>query len=168
MELAESPWTLPPGAVTTQPYELRAGFTAQLWRPSAGEPHLPAWYEPLAALCRRTGTGSIWRPFLEDCRFVGRVEPKGGPVLWLYVHEGSGGEVLVDIDGVAHLPRADRRRKLGYRFEAVTSRAAAFQLGLHRLGDGFSARTPTRVVSWHPEPTEEHGAGARVLAFRRR
>lgn len=114
MSLAESPWTLPPAAAT-RPHRLRSGQVVQLWSPRAGEPHLRAWYEPAA----RSGRA------VDDLRFLGRVERGLEPALWLYRHDGSGDELLVDVAGVAHQAADDSRRRAGFRFEAVGAPAAA-------------------------------------------
>ena len=139
MELAESPWTLPVAAVTTRPHRLRGGCTVQLWQPADGETHLAAWYLPLAALCRDLWPGA-GDELVQRSWFLGRVEHRDGPVLWLYVHQPSGVEVLVDVDGVAHAPVADRRRRAGFRFDPLTPRRAVLALPALDPADGDGAR----------------------------
>jgi hypothetical protein len=112
MSLAATPWTLPP-ATATQPYTLRSGHVVQIWAPRPGEAHLPAWYEP-AIRNRRDA---------DQLRFLGRIERGLLPALWLYVDEGDGDELLVDVDGVAHTAHDDLRRRVGHRFDRVDDRS---------------------------------------------
>lgn len=162
MNALDSPWTLPGSVAATRPYVLQTGHEVQLWCPGPAETHLRGWYDPAAALCGAVRATSIWRLHLEDCEFVGRVHPRGEPTLWLYRHARAGGEILVDIAGQAWLPHDDRRRKLGYRFEPIPARSAAFRLGLHLLDDDDASDPGVQSEPWD-------GADiATVLPFRRR
>lgn len=168
VRVIQSPWTLPHAAASTHPFQLRSGHTVQLWCPASCDPHLWAWYEPAAALCRSIRSESEWQLRLEDCHFVGRVQASGAPALWLYRHGPGDGEVLVDLHGQPYVPRDDRRRKFGYRFEPITARRAAIELGLHAIDEAH----PTSEERWPAAVVDAVASGGQrggtVIPFRRR
>jgi hypothetical protein len=114
------------------------------WHPAQGEPELMSWWRPLlAASCRARLERVFWPIHVEEFVLGGRVDRNSKPSVWVYVHQRSDGEVLVDDDGRTYeFVRYRSGRALG-RFKEISVRSAVWR-----------ARLPDIVEPiWYEEPS---------------
>ncbi len=118
---------------------------ARLRRPS--EPPEPTNFDALKSLARRSAPHSSGRKIqVEDFDHIGCIDASGAvPPLWLYFHHRGGDagrrDLVVDAAGQTWWPKADRRRKAGFRWEPIGDLHALLLAGVE---------SPKRGVSWAP------------------
>ncbi len=118
---------------------------ARLRRPS--EPSEPSSFDALMSLARRPAPRRVGlEVHVEDFDHLGCSDANGAvPPLWLYVHQGGCApgrrQLVVDADGQAWWPQADRRRKAGFRWERIGELRALLLAGVE---------SPERVASGAP------------------
>lgn len=106
-------------------------------------------YEPLFALARRLrATCSPWEIHADECTYIGRIDPyRGVPELWLYRYDPESrrgfDDLVLDGDGRGWVPKADRRRKAGFRWVPVDDRAAVIRVGVR-----YAQREPSAPSAW--------------------
>lgn len=95
-----------------------------------------SYYEPLVALVRRLRARcSPFELHVDECTYVGRIDAQRGvPELWLFRYDPEArrgfDELVLDGDGRGWAPKADRRRKAGFRWVRVDDRAAVIGAGV--------------------------------------
>ena len=124
-------------------------------------------FEPLFRLTRRVrAAGGAFIPFVEEFSFVGRIpETKLRPELWMYrldpVSRRGFAPLVVDAWGRPFVPKADRRRKLGYRWRSCEDFGAMY-------GCGVAARqmaVDKRERRWEEDELGVDGAGSGLRAI---
>jgi hypothetical protein len=121
------------------------------WRPTAGEPELMEWWRPLLKASHRARLEEVpWPIHIDEFTLGGRVDRGSRPAVWVYVHRGSGREILADDDGCTYefVPHRSGR-SLG-RFKQIQVRHAVWR-----------ARLPDVVEPiWYEEPSPRLVDGA--------
>ena len=82
-----------------------AGVMLEMWRPPPDEPELVTWWHALVRFARRARQEQVpWFAHVDEFHLVGNIpSTRGRPLLWVYVHDRSRGELFLDDDGVAFL-----------------------------------------------------------------
>jgi hypothetical protein len=114
-----------------------------LWRPPDDEPMLHEWWLPLLAASRRAREERIcWPLHVDEFALEGRIDRGSRPSIWVYVHGGSLGELLVDGDGRTYEFVPHRTGRSPGRFKELCLRHAIWR-----------ARIPDHVEPvWFDEP----------------
>lgn len=109
-----------------------AGVMLEMWRPAPDEPELAIWWQALVRFARRARQEQVpWPAHVDEFQLVGNISStRGRPLLWVYVHDRSRGELFLDDDGEAFLAHPDPRTKVGARFTACDERRATYAAGL--------------------------------------
>ena len=108
------------------------GTPVELWRPAPDEPELRAWYRSFDAMAVRAREGHSPRVVPADLvTFVGRIDAtRWWPHLDVYAGAQHHQQLFVASDGQTYELKADRSRKLGYRFDRLDVDLALIRTGL--------------------------------------
>jgi hypothetical protein len=127
-----------------------------VWRPPADQPQLLEWWRPLLRAARRGRQARVlWPIDPTEFELVGRFIRAGKPDVWLYVHDRSAGELLVDDAGRTYDFVPYKTGRVRGRFREISVQDAVWR-----------ARLPDLIEpdnNWWPLPRSAHRRGEDVL-----
>lgn len=123
------------------------------WTPEPDDPHLLDWWAPLVRAARRALDEEVhWLILVDEWALAFRVERRGRPDVWVYVHDRSRGELCVDDTGQAYRFIANSSGPSPGRFKEMEIRHAVWRAGLPDVNPGVSFDWPHRrsdPPGWH-------------------
>lgn len=147
----------PPRIPGCSRWRTNAGVMVEMQRPAPDEPELASWWHALVCFARRARHEQVpWPAHVDEFHLVGHIQStQRRPLLWVYVHDRSRGELFLDYDGVAYLARPDPRTKVGARFLACDERQATYAAGLNTVVEpvwyqppGGGLQNVTELAAW--------------------
>lgn len=151
------------------------------WTPPPDQPQLLDWWRPLLAFARAARDDEApWPVHLDEFRLLGRVDRQDRPSVWMYRHQDSRRDLLIDDHGrpqrfIVHRTGASRGR-----FAEIEIRPAIWQAGLPEtvtpvsyhsedrrgdgdLSDGWADDEPAEATP-PPAPRRRHSPRSRSRA----
>lgn len=120
------------------------------WTPPADEPARFSWWQPLLAFSRRVRADRVpWPVHIDEFVLDRRFDRPPRPAIWIYLHDASGGAMMVDDGGRAYR-FIEYRGGRGGRFKEIDVRRAVWQAGLPDVVEPVWYDEPPRRSSWTP------------------
>ncbi len=124
------------------------------WTPEPDDPHLLDWWLPLVRVARRALDEEVpWLIVLDQWALAFRVERRGRPDVWVYVHARSRRELCVDHTGQPYRFIANSRGPSPGRFKEIETRSAVWRAGLPDVDEAVWFEP--RARSFHPPDWHE-------------
>lgn len=133
----------------------------RFWRPEPNAQHLLDWWSPLVKAARRALDDEVpWLIVLDEWHFEGRVQRKGRPDIWVYVHRSSRESLSVDQTGQPYRFIYNRSGSSLGRYKEIDIRSAVHRAGLPHATKAVRYEVPalSGIEDWdeaelhHQEP----------------